>query len=255
MNTALIIAKKAMYVSLLGWVLTFFLLQRLPPPTAIDTALFSQPQQGTIAPGEPLHFTYEGQDIKVIPVATYVISGLVVSHNDPAAWYRFDLTHDGQSLDTRDICLIWGNNLLRTPYENVRFYNDDWACNWSYGGDVRHFSDHEISNNHLITANDTIRAQIARLRIGDQVEIKGKLAYYSEERWGTRMRHSSLSRDDKGNGACEVIFVESLKVIHSHNGIWGHLRDLCYWVFVTTLALRCLAFLLQRRPRRRKLDY
>lgn len=251
MNAALNIAKRAMYLGLAGWIISLFMLQRLPPREAIDKALFSQPLQEFITSG-PLNFDYKGQKITVMPEATYTIRGLIVSHNDPGAWYRFDLTHDDKSLDTRDLCLIWGSNVERTEYDKVSYHNDDWACNWSYGRDISYFSDTEISNNHLITAKPGIRQQIARLNLGDQVEIKGRLVSYSEERWGARVRHTSLSREDKGNGACEIIFVESLRVLHSYNGLWAWLRIIGFWTFAGMAALRSLCFLLQRRPRRRR---
>ncbi|MBY0407375.1 MAG: hypothetical protein K2Q01_06750, partial [Rickettsiales bacterium] len=151
MNEVQALAKRVMYTSFAGWVLMVIITQRLPEPDDISPALYTAPLQESTTPNE-FHFPYKGQDIRVVPLQTYEIHGLVVSHNDPAKWYNFDITHDHLSLDTRDICLVWGENLKSGEYRKVSYTNDDWACKWSYGADIAQFNDHEISNNHLITA-------------------------------------------------------------------------------------------------------
>ena len=71
-----------------------------------------------------------------------------------------------------------------------------------------------VSNSHLIPANEGIRQALAQVEPGDMVRIKGRLvdvrAYVSEGRVLTVS--TSKSRTDQGDGACEVIFVETLRV-------------------------------------------
>lgn len=243
MNDWLDHTRRAMHYSFAGWVLMLFMVLRLPGPDDIESVLFNQPVQKKI-PQNEFHFPYQGQDIRVWPVMSYEISGLVMSHNDPAKWYSFDITHDTQSINTRDVCLIWGSNLRTDDYKKVRFSNDDYMCNWSYGRDVKHINEKEISNNHLITASDKVREQIADLRIGDQVSIVGKLVSFGEQRWGNRMNGSSLTRDDTGRGACENIYVESVTVLRSHNWLWALLGDIFFWIFVLTFSVRVTVFLM-----------
>ncbi len=55
------------------------------------------------------------------PVADFELWGLVVSHNNPTAFY--DIYHDRNSVDTRDLGVIWGENLRSAdfiPYVAVR---------------------------------------------------------------------------------------------------------------------------------------
>ncbi len=240
------LAKRAMHYSFIGWVLTLLMMLRLPSVEDINPDLLRQPLQTQIAQNE-FHFPYEGQDIKVIPVMNYTLNGLIVSHNDPGKWYNFDLTHDSQSINTLDICVVWGSNLTNNDFHKISFHNDDWICTWSYGPDVKHVNEQEISNNHLITASDSIRKQIANLHNGDQIEIVGRLVYYGEQRWGGNMRQSSLSRADTGNGACEIIYVDSLRVLDSHNSFWAKLGDFLYWVCVLTLTFRVTVFVMPER--------
>jgi hypothetical protein len=251
MNELLDHSKRVMHYSFFGWVLCLYMMQRLPDSTSIDPLLYQKPVQETV-PQDEFHFRYMDQDIRVRPVASYKLNGLVVSHNDPGKWYNFDITHDSRSLNTRDICVVWGDNLKTDEYMKVHYHNDDWMCSWSYGSGVTRFKESEISNNHLITVSDAVREQIAELQVGDKIQITGQLVYYAEERWGAALRQTSLTREDTGNGACEIIFVESLKVLHSKNWLWAYLRSIFYWIIVATLTLHATMFLAERRPRKRK---
>jgi hypothetical protein len=69
------------------------------------------------------------------------------------------------------------------------------------------------ANNHVIAANDEVRKSIRGLRAGQIVTMDGYLvnAVGPEGRtW-----NSSLTREDTGNGACEIIYVEKMKVVNS----------------------------------------
>jgi hypothetical protein len=65
------------------------------------------------------------------------------------------------------------------------------------------------ANNHLIPAGSSIRAAIRKLRVGQIVELSGWLVDVEGPdnfKWRTSRR-----RDDVGNGACELIYVEKLR--------------------------------------------
>lgn len=71
-----------------------------------------------------------------------------------------------------------------------------------------------VSNNHLIPASDGIRKALTNVRPGDMVRIEGRLvdvrAFVND---GQALSvTTSKSRDDQGDGACEVIYVEELRV-------------------------------------------
>jgi hypothetical protein len=64
---------------------------------------------------------------------------------------------------------------------------------------------------HLIPANDSIKSDIERVQQGEIIEISGSLVKVTATdgwRW-----ISSQTRNDTGNGACELIWVESLRVV------------------------------------------
>jgi hypothetical protein len=65
------------------------------------------------------------------------------------------------------------------------------------------------ANNHLIPADDSVRDQIAALRVGSLVKISGFLVEATHPQADHPWR-SSLTRDDTGDGACEIIYVRNV---------------------------------------------
>ena len=66
------------------------------------------------------------------------------------------------------------------------------------------------ANMHLIPATRAIRRAILRARVGQLVEIEGVLVdVRGPDGWQLR---TSMTRDDTGAGACEIIFVEHFAV-------------------------------------------
>lgn len=66
-------------------------------------------------------------------------------------------------------------------------------------------------NMHIIPADDEVRKQAFSLRVGQFVQLSGYLVDAqgpNNFRWGT-----SLTRDDTGDGACELFLVESLQLL------------------------------------------
>lgn len=64
------------------------------------------------------------------------------------------------------------------------------------------------ANNHIISANDEVRKVISSLRSGQIVTMMGYLVQ-AKTPDGSGHWNSSLRRDDTGNGACEVFYVEA----------------------------------------------
>jgi len=231
-------------VAVAGWVITLFLMMRLPPVSDIRSEL-SQPPVQTAKPSYgQFTYNYKGENVTVVPQADYHIWVLIVSHNDPDLWYRFDLSHDKKSINTRDICVMWGGNVKAGAYQHMTVQNTDWSCEGRFESGITYFSEDEFSNNHLITNNDEIRKRIRNLHVGDQVYIKGMLVNYSEARWDGRFRNTSMTRTDRGDGACEIIYVEDVQVLSSYNGAWAALHQLCLVAFVVMVIIRSVMFII-----------
>ncbi|NNJ73053.1 MAG: hypothetical protein HKP09_07715, partial [Enterobacterales bacterium] len=70
------------------------------------------------------------------------------------------------------------------------------------------------ANMHIIPATDLVADEIDEIRVGDLIELSGYLvnASSTSENWYWQ---SSLNRNDTGNGACELIWVQQLKILTS----------------------------------------
>jgi len=65
------------------------------------------------------------------------------------------------------------------------------------------------ANMHMIAANDNVRRELKRLKEGDQVRLHGVLVdvhWPNGGYWKT-----SLTREDSGAGACEIVWVHHLE--------------------------------------------
>ena len=208
------------YLCVVLLILAYLRKDSLPDHTQILPAIHAQPIQRTIS-AAPFLVDYKGQKYQVQPRATYDLKGLVVSQNNPTS--IADIYHDSKSLDTKDFCVIWGHNVKSNEFKQVKYWSGAWTCYCEWKDAGLRFWMNELSNNHLITDSDEIRAKIAKVGIGDQVHIKGMLVDYKNLGPQGGGRKSSLVRTDTGNGACESIFVQELKVLRSSNQLW---RDL-----------------------------
>lgn len=214
--------------------------QRLPRPAAIRSELARAPLQSP-TDRAPFHFSYRGNSYEVRPMAEYQLWGLIVTHNDIQG--ITDTAHDADSVDTRDICVLWGSNLAASDYLKASYSSGNWTCHVEYPAGTRiEFT--ELSNNHLITADDEIRQQINHLQVGDQVYLKGALVGYRDPRLqGESWRNSSLVRTDQGNGACEVVYVEELQVLRASNPAWRTAFNVSRGLIVALLLTKALLFL------------
>ncbi len=201
----------------------------LPPPSEIHPALLDEPLQEATE-REPFEFTHKGHTVRVRPVAEYELWGLVVSHNNIKS--IADIYHDSSSVDTKDLCVVWGENLRSGEIGKVTFESGPWTCYYSYPEGVR-FQSSEMSNNHLVTDSDALRGELDDIRIGDQIHLKGALVNYQVDDWREFWRRSSTVRTDGGNGACEVLFFEEIEVLVPGTPFW-------YGLFHATLVLLAL---------------
>jgi hypothetical protein len=112
-----------------------------------------------------------------------------------------------------DLALGWGPmsdqsilDLIEIS-QSARWYRTRWDYPLPIGEDVIIRSS---SNMHMIPSAKGVKKELQNLREGDLVNIRGSLVDVDHEsgwRWRT-----SLSREDTGAGACEIVYVESVVV-------------------------------------------
>jgi hypothetical protein len=154
---------------------------------------------------------FNGVDYIVEPEFQYDLYGLVVSyrHHDNNSRMHF-LAND--HLNMLDVCVVWGGTAVAPTLRRIDFWNGIFTCNVSTrdGEAWAAFRMNELSNNHLLSDDESIRERARDLRVGDQVRVRGYLASYTSDN-GSK-RGTSTTRNDTGNGACETIFVESFEI-------------------------------------------
>jgi len=149
------------------------------------------------------------------PQAEYRISGLVVALYRSDSW--FDLSHAFDPAQTVDLCLVWGNNITSGGYRMVNYSHGEWTCYYRWEGNVAPlFDSTAMSNNHLIPSTPVIAKLVSSVNVGDQVQLTGRLVSYSTSVNGapsSGSRTTSLVRTDMGNGACEIIQVNNVRIL------------------------------------------
>lgn len=170
---------------------------------------------GRIAPNEPVQVMLDEKKVKpfavgdyqIIPVANYSFEARVLSTES----YRFD---SGADLSPVDLAIGWGVMSDSSFLDQLDFSHGGRFFNYryyaDYSGSTSEIINH-IANVHVVPANDDIESQIKGLRKGSLVRVKGQLVVATKNngwRWQT-----SLTRDDNGAGACELMYVEKVEVI------------------------------------------
>ena len=159
-----------------------------------------EPVQETIAPQVVANF----KKYTITAVAAYAIEARVL--HTKRYWA------DGNDLVPYDVAVGWGAMSDQAVLDRLsisqgnRFFFYEWQNPPPVA--VSEIERH-AANMHVIAANKEVAKAVKRLRSGEFVAMRGYLVnvggpdgFY----WNT-----SLRRDDTGNGACEVFYVESVE--------------------------------------------
>jgi len=171
----------------------------------------ASPPPGVLAPAEPIQDSLEGASPiahgrwVLQPRAHYDITARVLGRER----YRFDAL---ASLVPVDLALGWGpmsdgRVLARLDIEqSARFYTVHWKADEPLAPTeiLRH-----SANTHTIPADRWVERSLEHLRVGEVVRLVGRLVDARRDDGATVQ--TSLTREDTGAGACEVMLVESVE--------------------------------------------
>ena len=232
------LAKVILPAAALAFAISFFMRNRLPDKSLIFEPLLQNPVQTKVSVSGPFDVTRKKVTYTVTPLFSYELWGMIVSYHDSASF--IDVSHKlwNDYLNTKDICVIWGKNVETGVYERMRFKNRDFTCFYRYPdretGDL--FTEDCLSNNHLLPADPFVAAAVQKARQGDQVHFKGWLVSYGQK-GAPYSRGSSTVRDDRGNGACEVVYVTEFEILREANAAWRALYKLSLVLIALSLAV------------------
>ena len=172
----------------------------------------SEPEQVLVADERAIEFEVKHHHVRLQPRATYQITGY-------AAETSRKLLDQWDFLVPMDLALVWGPIADPAVLSHLKFHLSERYVSYWYDAGSPSFAvgklPSHIANNHLIPASEEVAEALARVAIGDLVTFQGKLVDLeiqdADGRQVFRAR-TSLSRDDVGSGACEIVWVESAGV-------------------------------------------
>lgn len=166
---------------------------------------------GVLAPLEPVQTEpdslapWDFRDHLIAPLANFELRARVLS----AERYHFDRA---AKLSPVDFALGWGPMSDSKVLEAFTIWQRDRWYFWS-SGNLPIPPDQVIShsaNMHMIPANASVERRLLAVKAGQIVELRGKLIRADgKDGWHWV---SSLSRTDTGDGSCEVVWVNQVKV-------------------------------------------
>lgn len=124
--------------------------------------------------------------------------------------------HFGREADLSpvDLALGWGRMSDEQVLDNIKISQANRFFYWRV--DTFPIPRQEIethsANMHLIPANKAVKKAMGKIRTGDIVEISGSLVNVASHK-GDWYWNSSMTRNDTGNGACELVWVEHLQIL------------------------------------------
>ena len=214
----------AFYTALALFMVSCWNRNDFPQPATPDGEALQAPVQ-TAVDVRPFAVSTSGVQYRIEPRYRYDLRGVVVSYGHHDGNYSLHRLWNDH-LNIADICVVWGDNADDVDLNRLSFWNGKFTCNYSTSDPVawERFRDDQISNNHLLTGDEGLRGRIEDVRIGDLVRIRGWLASYRND--DGFYRGTSTTRDDKGNGACETIYVEDFRILQSMDNGWRSLMGL-----------------------------
>lgn len=204
----------ALLVAALGWWFSPHSPRGAGAPEPVAGERIACPMPPLVARGEPPRQSplpralspFRLQPATLVPLAGFSVHARVLSRED----YRFDREAE---LAPTDLALGWGRMGEDAVLDRLEIDQSGRWFHYRYEGEPPIPPDEIVAsaaNMHLIPADDTVARALRRVRAGDRVRIDGWLVEaQADDGWRWR---SSLSRNDSGSGACELIYVCAITV-------------------------------------------
>lgn len=144
------------------------------------------------------------QNVQIIELEKYEGSFRVLSKED----YHWGREAEFSPID---IAVGWGEMAKPQVYEHIDISQSNRWYYWKVENEppisLREITTHS-ANMHLVPATPSVASQMKKIKKDDLVYLKGSLIeIQASDGWRWK---SSLSREDTGNGACELMKVESI---------------------------------------------
>lgn len=150
--------------------------------------------------------SFEHQDHLITPLAVFELEAKVLSRED----YYLDRESD---LSPTDLALGWQQMSDETVLSQIEIRQSGRWYHWR----VQEFPiprraiETQSANMHMVPADENVAAMLDLVRQGQIISLKGQLIRaesYDGWRW-----QSSLSREDTGARACELVYITALEIL------------------------------------------
>ncbi len=197
-----------------GVLLPFVLLLGLacgPTPTARDASpivVSEDPAQEAVEQPEAVVLKRGKLEYRLTPKARYILRGIVLSRSG----YGYDAM---AKLAPCDVAMCWGKLVKGRQYAQLKWSQSMRWYWWQYGESFGHdetWVARWSSNTHIIPADGNLERAAKSLKKGQPAELEGDLVFVNWTAGGeARWWRSSLTRDDQGNGSCEILYLKRVK--------------------------------------------
>lgn len=167
---------------------------------------------GVIAPDDPKQYStsedsFFYNNLEIMPQASFEIEAKVLA--------KKNYSSDKESIASPvDLALGWGRMSDEAILENIDISQRNRFYFWHVDNFLipRKEIEQHSANMHMIPANGEIARQLDKVKAGELIRLNGFLVNLKRDNgwyW-----NSSLSRNDTGGGACEVVWVEDFEIVH-----------------------------------------
>jgi len=232
--------KKTFIVLFIIFALTYIMQRILPLSSQIHKNLFSAPRQ-TETTAQSFIVQKGDLEFQIDPLYNYELYGLIVSEHNTQNFLDYYHSQWQDTLNIKDICVIWGDNLKDGNFRKLKYRNGSWTCYVSAKSQSvwRQFDMAQLSNNHLLIDNSDLLKTLIKAKRGDQIYLKGLLANYSHKD-DINKRKTSVSRDDR---VCEIVFINEFEIIKRNKPFWQFLHTATKLVIILMIIFTIYRFL------------
>lgn len=184
----------------------WFLFFRAEQAKELSPGVFASeiPFQSTISKSQ----SFEYLEFEITPLAEFRIKAKILAKE----YYKYD---EGAKLSFLDLALGWGRMSDQSIVDQLEITQSGRWYRWQTKENSFPIPRREIeqssANMHMIVSDEYVKSKMQDSRVGDIIELRGNLVkVLGENNWRWK---SSLTRNDTGDGACELIWVEEFNVV------------------------------------------
>ncbi|WP_430009305.1 hypothetical protein [Methylophaga lonarensis] len=145
----------------------------------------------------------------VTPLATFSLEAKVLAKKR----YRIGRESD---LSPYDLALGWGQMSDEAVLEHIEISQSGRWYRWRTQNFPipRRAIERQSANMHLVPADNAVLQTLKQIQPGQVIALQGKLIRVdAADGWHWK---SSLTREDTGHGACELVYVTGLNIVAGH---------------------------------------